>query len=130
MVYKKRLKFWNILKVIHLALKARSENMTSSFLSDKPTLEILFHDSFQILGGRGNALDRVKSFAEKERSTFFIKTRKGKVQVQGHQFQPAQYTHSTFCGYCDRLLWGIGPQGYQCSGKEELVIERTIPSPF
>ena len=114
---------------MHLALKGRSENMTS-VLSDKPTLEILFHDSLQILGGRGNALDRVKSFAEKERSTFFIKARKGKVQVQGHQFQPAQYTHSTFCGYCDRLLWGIGPQGYQCSGREKVVVEKIIPSPY
>ena len=115
---------------MHLALKARSENMTSSGLSDKPTLEILFHDSFQILGGRGNALDRVKSFAEKERSTFFIKARKGKVQVQGHQFQPAQYTQAAFCGYCGRLLWGIGPQGYQCSGREEAVVEGVIPSHF
>ena len=38
-------------------------------------------------------------------------------KINGHQFIGQAYTTITICNFCDKLLWGIGTQGYQCQGK-------------
>ncbi|XP_014674125.1 PREDICTED: rho guanine nucleotide exchange factor 11-like [Priapulus caudatus] len=51
----------------------------------------------------------------KSRFRFSSKSSKNKVlYVKGHQFQQAHYTTVTNCQVCDRILWGIGFQGWKC----------------
>jgi hypothetical protein len=38
------------------------------------------------------------------------------VTVCGHHFVAHQYFTVTYCNHCQLIIWGIGPQGYQCSG--------------
>ncbi|XP_019852976.1 PREDICTED: rho guanine nucleotide exchange factor 11-like [Amphimedon queenslandica] len=58
--------------------------------------------------------DRMQSFTRTELS----KRKSGKTKKQskcGHSFQLSSYQKLTICHHCDRVLWGILYQGYQCS---------------
>lgn len=41
------------------------------------------------------------------------------LNVLGHQFVAQQYYTVIFCSNCHQILYGIGPQGYQCSGENQ-----------
>ena len=43
-------------------------------------------------------------------------------KINGHQFQSITYNTITLCNFCDKLLWGIGPQGYQCQSKRLRIL--------
>ncbi|XP_023714771.1 rho guanine nucleotide exchange factor 12 isoform X5 [Cryptotermes secundus] len=61
-------------------------------------------------------LDRCPTFVSKDKSLkakLIGKTRK--VTVRGHHFVAHQYYTVTYCNHCQLIIWGIGPQGYQCS---------------
>ncbi|KAG5882226.1 hypothetical protein JTB14_007201 [Gonioctena quinquepunctata] len=64
-----------------------------------------------------HALDRCPTFVNKEKSfrTKFIGKYSRKLNVQGHQFVAQQYYTVIICNNCHQILYGIGPQGYQCS---------------
>jgi hypothetical protein len=34
---------------------------------------------------------------------------------KGHHFVAHQYFTVTYCNHCQLIIWGIGPQGYQCT---------------
>lgn len=40
-----------------------------------------------------------------------------KLSKCGHNFQLMTYNRATYCDHCERLLWGITYQGYQCNSK-------------
>lgn len=66
------------------------------------------------------SLDHVPTFVAKDKSN--IKTRlltgkNRKMTVRGHHFGAHQYFTVTICNHCGNIIGGIGPQGYQCSGK-------------
>lgn len=68
-----------------------------------------------------HSLDRCSIFVNKEKS-FRTKLmgNKRKLNILGHQFVPQQYYTVITCNYCHSIIYGIGPQGYQCSGKSYL----------
>lgn len=35
--------------------------------------------------------------------------------TKGHHFVAHQYFTVTYCNHCQLIIWGIGPQGYQCT---------------
>ncbi|CAH1107321.1 unnamed protein product [Psylliodes chrysocephalus] len=72
---------------------------------------------FQIRPTTAHALDRCPTFVNKEKSfrTKFIGKYSRKLNVLGHQFVAQQYYTVIFCSNCHQILYGIGPQGYQCS---------------
>ncbi|XP_066932997.1 rho guanine nucleotide exchange factor 12-like isoform X3 [Clytia hemisphaerica] len=62
-------------------------------------------------------LERYPSFVEKEKGLFsggFGMNKKKIYKINGHQFSSTTYTNITMCNFCDKLLWGIAPQGFQC----------------
>nr|CAD7590724.1 unnamed protein product [Timema genevievae] len=74
----------------------------------------------KVFGLRGThastLLDRCPTFVSKDKSLkarLIGKTRK--VNVRGHHFVLHQYYTVTYCNHCQNIIWGIGPQGYQCS---------------
>ncbi|KAJ9582239.1 hypothetical protein L9F63_003368, partial [Diploptera punctata] len=61
-------------------------------------------------------LDRCPTFVSKDKSLkakFIGKSRK--VTVLGHHFVAHQYYTVTYCNHCQFIIWGIAPQGFQCS---------------
>ncbi|XP_056631640.1 rho guanine nucleotide exchange factor 12 isoform X2 [Diorhabda sublineata] len=72
---------------------------------------------FQIRPPAVHALDRCPTFVNKEKSfrTKFIGKYSRKLNIMGHQFVAQQYYTVIFCSNCHQILYGIGPQGYQCT---------------
>ncbi|XP_069677128.1 rho guanine nucleotide exchange factor 12 isoform X3 [Periplaneta americana] len=61
-------------------------------------------------------LDRCPTFVSKDKSLKAkIIGKSRKVTVRGHHFVAHQYYTVTYCNHCQLIIWGIGPQGYQCS---------------
>ncbi|CAH1732958.1 unnamed protein product [Aphis gossypii] len=74
----------------------------------------------KIFGLRGtqfsSLLDRCPTFVSKEKSLkakLIGKCRK--FTNKGHHFVAHQYFTVTYCNHCQLIIWGIGPQGYQCT---------------
>lgn len=36
--------------------------------------------------------------------------------MKGHRFRPVAFTTTKYCGQCNRVIWGIGKNAYQCQG--------------
>uniref|UniRef100_V5GUT4 Rho guanine nucleotide exchange factor 12 n=1 Tax=Anoplophora glabripennis TaxID=217634 RepID=V5GUT4_ANOGL len=64
-----------------------------------------------------HALDRCPTFVSKEKSfrTKFIGKYSRKLSVFGHQYIAQQYYTVIGCNNCHQIIFGISPQGYQCS---------------
>ncbi|XP_046751992.1 rho guanine nucleotide exchange factor 12 isoform X4 [Diprion similis] len=63
-------------------------------------------------------LDRFPTFVSKDKSNFKARLLTGKTRkltVRGHHFVVHQYYTVTYCNHCQLIIWGVGPQGYQCS---------------
>ncbi|VVC42474.1 Hypothetical protein CINCED_3A018960 [Cinara cedri] len=61
-------------------------------------------------------MDRCPTFVSKEKSfkaKIIGKCRK--FNTKGHNFVAHQYYTATHCNHCQLIIWGIGPQGYQCT---------------
>ncbi|KAK3923698.1 Rho guanine nucleotide exchange factor 12, partial [Frankliniella fusca] len=72
---------------------------------------------FGLRGPHSSALlERCPTFVSKDKS---LKARiigkSRKVSVRGHNFNAHQYYTVTYCNHCQLIIWGIGPQGYQCT---------------
>lgn len=79
---------------------------------------------FQI---RSPPLDRCPTFVAKDKSNIKARLLTGKprkMTVRGHHFGANQYFTVTYCNHCQLIIGGIGPQGYQCSGK--IIFQFTI----
>ncbi|XP_073986570.1 rho guanine nucleotide exchange factor 2 isoform X3 [Rhodnius prolixus] len=72
---------------------------------------------FGLRGAHFNALlERCPTYVSKDKSLkarLIGKTRK--VSTRGHHCVAHQYYTVTYCNHCQLIIWGIGPQGYQCS---------------
>lgn len=73
---------------------------------------------FGLRGPHASAVfERCPTFVSKDKSfktkLWFGKSRK--VQIRGHNFVAHQYYTVTYCNHCQLIIWGIGPQGYQCT---------------
>lgn len=42
-------------------------------------------------------------------------------QINGHKFMATFCRQPTFCSHCNKFIWGLGKQGYQCQGKSLIV---------
>ncbi|CAG9864678.1 unnamed protein product [Phyllotreta striolata] len=72
---------------------------------------------FQIRPTATNIIDRCPIFVNKEKSfrTKLIAKYSKKQNFLGHQFTAQQYYTVINCNNCHCILYGIAPQGYQCS---------------
>ncbi|CAG2208494.1 ARHGEF12 [Mytilus edulis] len=63
-----------------------------------------------------SSMDRVQSFIDKDKRLLKIgQQKKKKVStVQQHQFQLQHYYKVEKCIHCDKVIWGVGYQAYQC----------------
>ncbi|XP_076110321.1 rho guanine nucleotide exchange factor 11-like isoform X1 [Mytilus galloprovincialis] len=63
-----------------------------------------------------SSMDRVQSFIAKDKRLLKIgQQKKKKVStVQQHQFQLQHYYKVEKCIHCDKVIWGVGYQAYQC----------------
>jgi len=61
-------------------------------------------------------IDKCPTFVSKEKrkEKFFGRNRKN-LTIQGHHFVLKHYDQVTYCNQSQGIIWGIGPQGYQCS---------------
>ncbi|XP_050416069.1 rho guanine nucleotide exchange factor 11 isoform X2 [Patella vulgata] len=67
-----------------------------------------------------NSLERVQSFVMKDKRSLKFPITKSKTKtIKGHQFNLQHYYMVTFCQHCGSLIWGVGYQGYQCSGCDQ-----------
>ncbi|CAG0890291.1 unnamed protein product [Darwinula stevensoni] len=62
-------------------------------------------------------LERCPTFVSKDKSFRSKILSRGKKQLSllGHHFIPQQFSCVTYCNHCTCVIWGIGPQGYQCT---------------
>ncbi|XP_052805006.1 uncharacterized protein LOC128234667 isoform X6 [Mya arenaria] len=70
-------------------------------------------------------LERTLSFVSKDRSrssklSFSSRDSKKKTH-KGHNFVLTHLTKQEFCLTCNKVLWGVGPQGYQCQTCDQCV---------
>ncbi len=64
---------------------------------------------------------------EKRTKAFFGGLRaKKNVQVRGHNFELRTYHQVTRCNQSQEIIWGIGPQGYKCSGNNYSILVAEI----
>ncbi|XP_071175571.1 rho guanine nucleotide exchange factor 11-like isoform X22 [Mytilus edulis] len=59
-----------------------------------------------------SSMDRVQSFIAKDKR--LLKIGQQKKKVQQHQFQLQHYYKVEKCIHCDKVIWGVGYQAYQC----------------
>ncbi|KAG8266959.1 Rho guanyl-nucleotide exchange factor activity protein [Homalodisca vitripennis] len=75
----------------------------------------------KVFGVRSQAfttmLDRCPTYVSKDKSlkAKLLTGKTRKVTARGHHFLAHQYYTVTYCNHCQLIIWGIGPQGYQCS---------------
>ncbi|GLV42592.1 Rho guanine nucleotide exchange factor 2 [Carabus blaptoides fortunei] len=76
----------------------------------------------KVFGVRGThtthtALDRCPTFISKDKSfrTKLIGKYSRKLNVSGHHYVAQHYFTVLSCNNCHQIIYGIGPQGYQCS---------------
>jgi hypothetical protein len=62
-------------------------------------------------------IDKIPTFVskEKKKERFLGRFLKNNVIVQGHHFQLNHYDQVTYCNHSQGIIWGVGPQGYQCT---------------
>ncbi|CAG7827365.1 unnamed protein product, partial [Allacma fusca] len=62
-----------------------------------------------------SVIEKCSCFVSKEKSMRHkLLSKNKKVSFNGHHFSPQYYYSYTECNICCRLLWGVGPQGFQC----------------
>ena len=62
----------------------------------------------------------VPTFIAKDKSnikTKLLTNKSKKMTFLGHHLNAHQYYTVTYCNHCQLIIGGIGPQGYQCTGK-------------
>ena len=62
-------------------------------------------------------IEKIPTFVSKEnnKKKFLGKLLKKSLQVNGHNFVLKHYDQVTLCNQSHGIIWGIGPQGYQCA---------------
>eukprot|EP00092_Neocalanus_flemingeri_P029208 GFUD01031705.1.p1 GENE.GFUD01031705.1~~GFUD01031705.1.p1 ORF type:complete len:1324 (-),score=443.62 GFUD01031705.1:1464-5210(-) len=62
-------------------------------------------------------IDKIPTFVSKEKRTdkFLGRVLKKKQTVLGHHLVLRHYDQVTYCNHSQVIIWGIGPQGYQCT---------------
>ncbi|XP_053408833.1 rho guanine nucleotide exchange factor 12-like isoform X6 [Mercenaria mercenaria] len=76
----------------------------------------------------GNVLERVPSFVTKDKqmSKFKFSNRSKTKNQKGHQFVLCHLYKQEFCLKCNKVLWGVGFQGYQCQTCEQCVHRQCV----
>jgi len=62
-------------------------------------------------------IEKIPTFVSKEKrkEKFLGRVLKKELKVLGHHFELKHYDQVTYCNHSQVIIWGIGPQGYQCS---------------
>ena len=61
-------------------------------------------------------IDKIPTFVSKEKKQkLFGRDLKKNQKINGHSFVLKHYDQVTYCNHSHQIIWGIGPQGYQCS---------------
>ncbi|GFR83247.1 rho guanine nucleotide exchange factor [Elysia marginata] len=73
-------------------------------------------------------LDRVQTFMMKDkRGIKFPGSKSSRAKsIKGHQFTLMHCYVTTFCNYCNTLIWGVGYQGYQCQSCEMTLHKQCV----
>ncbi|XP_052253309.1 uncharacterized protein LOC127859834 isoform X3 [Dreissena polymorpha] len=76
----------------------------------------------------GNTLEKTPSFVSKDRTRGPVITIRGKSKksVKGHNFSPVHLNKQELCLHCNKVLWGVGPQGFQCTACDQCVHKNCI----
>lgn len=100
-------------------------------------LSTVLHRIFVTRSNPGSPIDRVNHFVSREKSfksRLISKTRKA--LVRGHHLTLRQYYEVTHCNHCQNIIWGVSPQGYNCTDCElnihracSKVLEENCPGP-
>lgn len=83
-------------------------------------------------------LDKCSQFCSREKSLKSrLMSKNRKTLVRGHHLVLHQYYEVSHCNHCQNLIWGVGPQGYQCADCElnihrpcAKVLEENCPGPI
>jgi hypothetical protein len=88
-------------------------------------LSTVLHRIFFSRSNPGAIVEKVNHFVSREKSfKNRIMNKHRKIQMRGHNLVLHQYYEVTHCNHCQNLIWGVSPQGFQCSNCE-LNIHRT-----
>jgi hypothetical protein len=68
-------------------------------------------------------IDKIPTFVSKEgkKRRFLGRFLNKEVEVLGHSFQLKHYDQVTYCNHSQGIIWGVGPQGYQCHVQKKWV---------
>ena len=107
------------------------ENATDRSLTIASSLATIISKNFAARStSNSHLLDRCPTYVAKEKSSSSSKSNKwpfGRTKktlvVRGHHFELKQYASLTHCNHSQEMIWGIGPQGYKCSRKYQLIVQ-------
>ena len=96
------------------------DNATDKTLAVAVSLATVLNRTFQTRNQTAIVLiEKCPQFVSKEKSKkIFAKvSSKKSVQKQRHNFELKQYNDIKYCKHSMELIWGVAPQGYQCTRK-------------
>ena len=101
------------------------DNATDRNLAVAVSLATVLHRTFQARSQPATSLiEKCPQFVSKEKKQkIFAKVASKKsVQKQRHNFELKQYFQIKYCNHSKELIWGVAPQGYQCTCKFSGII--------
>lgn len=100
-------------------------------------LSTVVHRIFLIRSTPYAVTEKVHHYVTREKSfKTRIMSKNRKALVRGHHFTLHQYYEVQHCNHCQNLIWGVSPQGFQCSHCElnihrscSKLLEENCPGP-
>ena len=108
--------------LFHLICSQDLEGCSDRSLTLASSLATLISKHFDAKSARNSHLiEKCPLFTSREKKSKLF-GRSKKIQTQGHNFEIKQYTSVTMCNFTQKMIWGIGPQGYKCASKSNNAI--------
>lgn len=135
-------------KIVEEYLMPKLQNMLDELDREAPNecskksamcaaLSTVLHRIFVTRPYPGSPIDKVNHFVSREKSfKSRIMGKARKIQARGHTLSLRAYYEVTHCNHCQNIIWGVSPQGFQCSNCElnlhracTKVLEENCPGP-
>ena len=109
------------------------DNATDKSLAVAVSLATVLNRTFQARSQAATSLiEKCPQFLSKEKKQkIFAKVSSKipkKVEKQRHNFELKQYYQIKYCNHSKELIWGVAPQGYQCTCKFYIRISSKLKS--